>query len=388
MIKRNYPYLLSLFLTLFFVKDDYAQEKPELHIGGALRLNYNYSTWKAGQKARGGDFGYDVFRLNVNAKYKGIKMDTEYRLYSKSFGGGFLKRAWVGYDFNEQNDIQVGLTKVPFGIAANSHNWFFGLNYYMGFEDDHDMGIKYTHTGDQWEYALAFFKNAEELDFGSTSDISDSRYAYDVGSLTQEDGSIAYRNKEINQLNGQVNYKIGEDNVRHKIGLSLQYGGLYNLDTQKSGQHHALAAHYELDVDRWDIKAQVTSYRYQPKAPDGESRKVIAMTAYGAPYLVASKANVYTLAAGYTLPLSWGPVSSVVLYNDFGFMDKKDRDFSDTFMNVTGAMFTAGQLITYLDIAAGKNQPWLGPDWTDGLAKGNPTAKWSARFNLNIGYYF
>jgi hypothetical protein len=33
-----------------------AQDKPELEIGGAVRFNYNLSSWKEGQKKRGGDF--------------------------------------------------------------------------------------------------------------------------------------------------------------------------------------------------------------------------------------------------------------------------------------------------------------------------------------------
>ena len=381
-------YLITIVLLLILANASYGQDVPELHLGGALRFNYNYSTWKEGQKNRGGDFGYDVFYLDVNAKYKGLYLDGEYRVYSKSFGGGFLKRGFVGYDFSDHNNLQIGLTKVPFGIATNSHNWFFGLNYYLGFEDDYDMGIKYSHSDDHWDYAIAFFKNAEELDFGSNSDVSNSRYAYDIGSLSNQDGSLSYRNKEVNQGNVSTSYKFGADNWHHKIGLSAEYGGLYNLDTKKSGHHHAIALNYELDVNRWDFKAQVTNYGYHAVAPSGESKEVVAMTAYGAPYLVASKANLYTLASGYTLPLHLGPISSVVLYDDFGIMDKMHEGFANSYMNVTGAMFTAGPVITFLDIAAGKNHPWLGPDWTDGLGAGNPDANWSVRCNLNLGFYF
>ena len=377
--------ILGFFLNVYPTE---GQQKPQLEIGGALRFNYNYSTWKKEQRQRGGDFGYDVFYVDVNAKYKGLKMQSEYRLYSKSFGGGFLKRGWIGYDFNENNDIQIGLTKVPFGIANNSHNWFFGLNYYLGYEDDHDMGIKYTHKGTDWEYSLGFFKNAEELDFGDNSDVSNSRYAYDVGTLSSENGTLSYRNKEVNQLDGRIIYILSNTELSQKLGASLQYGGLYNLNTRRMGCHYAFAFHYELEVKKWDFKAQITKYQYLPESPIGESNDVIALTAYGAPYLAASKAFLYTLASGYSIPLDWGPVKNLTLYDDFGFMDKAQDSFSNTYMNVTGAMIAAGDIIVYLDIAAGKNHPWLGPDWTGGLGAGEPDASWSARCNLNIGYYF
>ena len=38
--------------------------------GGALRFNYNLSSWKEGQKKRLGDFGYDMFRINTAGTVK------------------------------------------------------------------------------------------------------------------------------------------------------------------------------------------------------------------------------------------------------------------------------------------------------------------------------
>ncbi|RIJ50238.1 hypothetical protein D1614_05420 [Maribellus luteus] len=363
----------------------FAQDKPELHVGGALRFNYNLSSWKEGQKKRGGDFGYDVFRINAKAKYKGVKLNAEYRLYSEGFGGGMLKQGWLGYDFTPENNLQIGLTQVPFGITQyNSHNWFFSLNYYMGLEDDHDMGLKYTHNGEEWLYAVAFFKNAEELGFGSNSDVSGSRYSYDVGSS----GDGLYRNKEINQLNLKVARKFEGNNSHHILGVSAQYGGIYNLDTENTGDHWALAGHYELTAGRWNAKAQASKYKYNTENPTGQTNDVIAMTAYGAPYLVAAEATTYTLGVAYTLPVEWGPISSLQFYDDFGYMDKKMDDFHDSYMNVTGVLITAGNVYTYIDAAQGKNQPWLGPVWTDALAAGTPDADWEMRFNINIGYYF
>lgn len=383
--KNQWKYLFLLVSISAF-----SQEKPQLRIGGALRFNYNYSTWKDGQQDRGGDFGYDVFRINAKGEYKGIKLNAEYRLYADDFGGGMLKQGWIAYDFNPKDEIQIGLTQVPFGITQyNSNSWFFSLNYYVGLEDDHDMGVKFKHRGEKWEYDLAFFKNAEELRFGSNSDISNSRYSYDVSSIDLDgDGSLDSRNKEINQLNGKVAYQLGNDKTKHKFGVSGEWGGLYNLDTKKTGDHYALAAHYELNRGNFGIKAQVSHYQHNPKNAEGERDDVVAMTAYGAPYLVASEATLYTLGVGYSIPVKWGPISNVHVYNDFGYMDKAMDHFKDSFMNVTGAMLTAGNVYTYIDVAAGKDQPWLGPVWTNALAQGTEDANWEMRFNINIGYYF
>lgn len=124
---------------------------------------------------------FDMFRVNFHASWKDVYLNAEYRIYSDAFGGGFLKQGWMGYRIDEDNEIQVGLSQVPFGIQQyNSHNWFFNITYYMGLEDDHDMGVIFLHVGENFEYQFAFYKNAEELRFGNNTEASPSRYSYDV----------------------------------------------------------------------------------------------------------------------------------------------------------------------------------------------------------------
>ena len=355
-----------------------AQETPEVSVGGALRFNYNLSSWKPEQKTRGGDFGYDLFRINANAAYKGVYLNAEYRLYSDAFGGGMLKQGWFGYRFNENDELQLGLTQVPFGIQQyNSNNWFFNLSYYVGLEDDHDMGIKYIHIGDKSEYHLAFFKNAEEMRFGNDTEISHSRYSYDV----------AGRNKEINQFNGKYVFKFG-DSFKHRLGVSGQYGGLYNLDTKRTGNHHGLALHYEVTYKNWNLKAEAMDIAHNPENSEEASREVISMAAYGAAYEVAADFNMYTLTLSRLISVEWGPMSALQVYNDFGYMQKHTNDFEDSIMNVTGILVTTGNIYTYIDYAAGYNHSWLGGNYINDFSRGNPDASWEARFNINIGYYF
>lgn len=343
-----------------------------------MRYNYNLSSWKEGQQTRGGDFGYDTFRIEARGSYKGITVNAEYRLYSEAFGGGFLKQGWLGYKFNEQDELRLGLTQVPFGIQEyNSHNWFFNLTYYLGLEDDYDMGIKYIHETDRLSFQFAFFKNAEETRFGSNTEVTPSRYSYD----------IAGRNKEVNQFNTKFIYKLGEERP-HELGASVQYGGIYNLDTEETGNHYGFSVHYEYTEDLWNVKAQAALVRHNPITPDSISSDRIMMAAYGSAYGVASDFEIYTLGISRSLPVDLGPVSRLEFYNNFGFMDKNRADYTDSYMNVTGVLVTAGNVYTYIDYAAGYNHSWLGGNYEDDFSVGNPDAKWEARFNINIGYYF
>ena len=370
---------LQLFFFIFiFSYSIQAQENLEVDFGGALRFNYNLSSWKEEQQNRGGDFGYDMFRINVLAEYESIYVNAEFRHYAEAFGGGMLKQGWFGYRFNEKNELQLGLTQVPFGIQQyNSHNWFFNLGYYVGLEDDHDMGIKYTNTAGNLEYQIAYFKNAEELVFGDVSAVSAARYSYDV----------AGNNKEVHQGNIKILYNWG-DSFKSRFGASMQYGGLYNILTHEMGDHYAFALHYEANYQLWNLKTEAMVVAHNPKNQAGNSEAVITMAAYGAPYEVAADFNMYTFAIARNVPVEWGPISNLQFYNDFGYMQKKETSFEDSYMNVTGVLITAGHLYTYIDYAAGYNHSWLGGNFVNDFAAGSPSAQWEARFNINFGFYF
>ncbi len=369
--------ILILFLISFSLFGQEESQKPTLKIGGALRFNYNLSDWKKEQVKRGGDFGFDVFRINVNAAWKKVSLNAEYRQYSVGFGGGMLKQGWMQYDFTDKALIQLGLSQVPFGIQKyNSHNWFFSLAYYVGLEDDHDMGLKYIYTGERLQWQLAFYKNAEELVFGDVSESSPNRYSYDVTG----------RNKEVNQGNLKLLYTIG-DNIVSKFGASLMYGGLYNRITHEMGDRYAAAVHYELTTGGFNVKLQAATYEFNPE-DSAQYKDRIAMGAYGFPYNIAAKANVFSAGIAYSVPVSWGPISNLQFYNDFSIIQKDHPGWEDSMENVLGCLVTSGQIYTYIDAAFGKNHPWLGPDWTNALADGNPEADWQMRFNINFGYYF
>jgi len=380
---KNY-FLLFLVFGSLLPYPNFAQEKnedeskPKLTIGGALRFNYNLSSWKPEMQERGGDFGFDVFRLAVNGAYKNLYINAEYRLYSEAFGGGFLKQGWLGYKLDDKREIQMGLVQVPFGIERyNSHNWFLNLPYYVGLEDDYDMGIRYSYMGDMFEYHAGFFKNAEELTFGNNSPASPHRYSYDV----------VGNNKEVNQINGKILYKPRLDNM-HKIGLSAAYGGLYNIETTQTGDHYALAVHYEYKSDDWFIKAQATKAEFNPENAAGNTRNIIQMGAYGTPYEVASNFEIYNFGISHLFYINRDFVEKIEIYNDFGYMHKRIDDFGDSYMNVLGVLINSGPVSTYIDYAAGYNHSWLGGDFDNEFSTGDPNAKWEARFNINIGYYF
>ena len=370
--------ILFLSFTYLFAQEEEAEKKMQLDIGGALRFSYNNSSWKPNQQKRGGDFGFEMFRINVNAIYGDVELHIEPRFYASEFGGAFLKYGWAQYNFNKKSHLKIGLIPAYFGAQQfNSHSWFFQLPFYLGFEDDHDMGISYDYESEKWQLDIGFYKNAEELIFADNSPVSDARYAYDFSG----------RNKEINQLNARFNYKFGKT-AKHKLGGTLQYGGIWNIDTRAVGKQFAAAAHYEMSYKNWGIKTQALTYNNQPENAQGERRDIMQMTAFGFPYNTAAKASIYTLGVSYSIPVEWGPITNVQLYNDYAYMDKAIAGWESTQMHVLGALVSANPVYIYIDIARGKHQPWLGPQWTNALVEGDTNNGWETRLNINFGYYY
>ena len=126
----------------------------------------------------------------------------------------------------------------------------------------------------------------------------------------------------------------------------------------------------------------------RPKNLEGEDRRTVSVAAYGAPYQIAAKASTYSATLSYTIPIYKGVLDEIRLYNDFSMMDKRDKEFNDSYQNVTGCMLSMGSVYTYVDYAMGKNHSWLGSDWDNAFADGIASNHWNVRFNINIGYYF
>ncbi len=390
---RAFLLILMSLLTLLSTKAKAETETDDpqlkLDLGGMLRLVYNSSSWKDAQQARGGDFAIDCFGITAKASYDKLYLDFDYRFNSIDFGGYFLRYGYFGYDFNQSSNLKLGLVPIPFGNADfNSNSFFFSLNYYYGLEADNDMGIAYTKKLDNWQFDMAFMKNAEDLNMSDKGDETYSRYAYDVASISDDEGNMIYRNKEINQLNARAIYAFGNGKLKSRLGASVMYGALLNLDTEKLGSRSAWALHYDADLGRFNFKAEMLQFKYAAQNPEGQDNRVTAMAAYGSAYLVASEATNYTVSLSYCLPIKSQLVNSITVYNDFGIANKKESSFSNSLMNVTGMVISAGPIYMYMDWAMGKNQAWFGNDWENALAQGSTNASWNYRFNINLGFYF
>ncbi len=341
-------------------------------VGGALRFNYALKNFDDNQQSRRGDMGLDIFRLNLDGRKGNIILSTEYRFYSYM---NAIHHGWLGYDFDDGGQLQLGISQVPFGLLPyDSHNFWFGVPYYIGLGDDYDAGVKYVFDGQPWNIQLAFYKNAE---LGNASDLE--RYSYDLVTT----GSTP--NEETNTVNGRIAYLFGEaSECQHELGLSLQWGQVYNRDTDKNGDQWASAVHLDSRCGRWNFQFEGGRYVYSPQNPLGVSDETVTFGAFGGSHEVAAKANFGVANIAYNLPVAGLGVDILTCYNDFSVLSKDAGGFANSYLNTTGCAIGVGPTFTYIDIVRGRNMLFF----SDGSLAGGGSNDWDTRLNINLGYYW
>jgi hypothetical protein len=355
------------------------KKESGIHVGGAVRTNYSYTSYDDGNKNRGGDFDFDIFRLNFSGDVGDVQLNAEIRFFDYMTA---VKYAYAAYDFAEDWQVQAGITKVPFGNwPYNSHNYFFGTTYYVGLEDDHDLGVLFKRKiADNWQIDLGFFKNDELGGVDGYVDDRSDRYSYDVvGFRSADEGIYAEPGNAIGEYNtfsGRYGYHFEHEGGKTELGISALSGGLHDGE-DRAGDYYAWAVHLNSTIGPWNFQLQHGEYNY-----DIDNVNRMAVGAYAFYDSIAAEATMTNANIAYSLPVEWGPVTDLQFYNDYGIIYDKSDNSADTWMNVTGVSVAAGGLFTYFDFVQAKNQPFVG-----GSVAGD-SDETETRFNINIGYYF
>lgn len=363
----------------------YAQREAQkaedtIRVHGAARGQLSYEDFNAGNRDRAGDFDFDMLRINLDGAIDDVLFSAEYRFYQYM---NTIHHAWIGYDFTDTFQGQAGIHQVPFGILPfNSHNYFFSSNFYLGLEDDYDMGVKFIYDDAPLNLQAAFYKNDEQGGVDGFVDNRSDRYSYDVVGFRGSGEGIfadpANPVAETNTFNGRAVYIFEHaDNYATKIGVSGQYGKLHD-STSTVGDNSAYAVHLNGFYDRWNLQLQAAQYEYDMDS----GAQTMAVGAFSFFDTIPAEATIYTGNLSYSMPVDYGPISNITFYNDYSLVTDKSAGLSDTWMNVSGFSVTAGGLFAYFDFVMARNQPFIGSS----LA--NDADDTNARFNINLGYYF
>ena len=358
-----------------------------LKVGGAIRANYAIGDYpETGGASRsfddGGNFALDTFRINLDYENGPYLGKLEYRWYN---GYNFLHTGWLGYQFDENRQIQVGVNRVPFGPGPYgiSQSWFFDQHYYLGLSDDMDLGVKYHQSTDNWDWDVAYYVSDEGSYTGSSH--QSARYSYDV---VNESGD-GYEERNQFNLRGIRHFQHGE--IGTDLGFSLQYSQLKSRGSQDDGQHYALSGHMLNKWQAFTLATQLTYYRFDVdrNQPLG-TNKLVQMGAYDFPSTTAAEAWLPAISLSYrydTDQLPW--LDYVMPYVEYSVLLKQEHDFNDSALATVGAAWASGNWYIYTDLSASNGNEFIGGDDPFGDRLGaNQNDDWQTRFNINFGYYF
>ena len=401
------------------VEDPKIQFGP-VTVGGAMRVNYvlgSYAVDDSGDGPyRGGNSGnieLDTFRINMALAHENWIGAFEYRWYSdygQSFPASysFLHTGWLGYQFDEDSHIEVGVNRVPFGPAAYgvAKSYMFDMHYYLGLADDMDLGVKYATSVGDWKLDFAYYLRSEGSYLGRSLD--STRYSFDIvrwNESVDDDGNVIYGGQENgfderNQLNFRAIRSMEIFNADSELGTSLQYGQLKGTETD-DGDHWAASAHM---INRWgkiELASQLTRYEYSIDSDNPwQTDQLIPSGAFDFAWFLASKAWVpaISLSSTHTPNIAW--IDKIIPYIEYSHVVKDESSFNDSQMFAIGSQFYRGNWLIYTDLILSNGNWFIGNEADDGGADNynrvdgvgdwgtNGNDRLNTRFTINLGYYF
>ena len=350
-----------------------ADDDPDgISFKGALRFNAFWSDSREAVKGTRGDSGLDLFRVGAEGSIDNVMLSAEYRFYPFMDA---IHHGWIGYEFDNEDQVQVGITRVPFGLLPYaSHNFWFGVPYYIGFADDYDLGVKYVHQDGPLDFQVAFFKNSE---LASATDLG--RYSFDVVSAGQA------RNEEANQINVRAAHTFGLGTTcSHEVGVSGQWGELYNFDTRRRGDHWAAAGHLDTRCGRWNLQLEAARFEFNPEQPAALGNDTLRLGGFETSYDIAAEGTFGVANIAYNVPIDSAAIDQLICYNDYSVLFKDRSGFRKSQLNTTGCLVSKGPIFLYLDLIQANNMVFFG----NGSLAGDGEDDWKTRLNINIGYYW
>jgi hypothetical protein len=345
--------------------------------GGAVWVNYSNQSWKSPDQGKKRGLNFDNVRLAFDGTYgEHLLFSAQYRVYSYTRA---LHHGWFGYRWGDSNQIELGITQVPFGLLPfATHSFWFGLGYYLGMEDDYDAGIKWHREDGPLDLHLAYFINEELNDATNLA-----RYSVDI----VRDGD--QQNEETNQFNARVAYTFGDGTANSsEIGISGEFGQLDNLTTTETGTHWQAAAHYKGNYGDWNPELQVARYEYEPENPPGVDDRLVLMGNLTSTRLVAAKGTLVNLNIRRFWDVNWGPFEKFNAYLNYSHQFKDENEFEDSQLVNPGCVFQAGPFWIWVDALFGKNAWYLNDSPENSGPGPGGTDNWEYRFNVNFEWYF
>lgn len=358
--------LVAVLLLLLAAHPAWAvPEEDGIDLGGAIRFSVGWRDYGSG--SGNGRPELELLRVDAAGRRGPAIFSLQYRWYD---GFDAVHHAWAGWSFDGERDLRVGIQQVPFGLLPYaSQSFWFGSGYYLGIEDDHDLGVVYRdERGERSWHGGVFVR--DEYGTGANYD----RYSFDVATTA----ALPYREVEHAVLRHAR--RFGRDDWALEWGASGMLGRVEDRTDASTFRHFAVALHLQAARGPWTLQGQWAHYDYDLP---GER---IALSAFMFPFEVAARADVLSFNVFRDFDMSGRWLDSLRCYNNLSTTRASGPGLADSWLNVTGCSIGKGAMFTYVDWIAGRNMWFVGGP---GIGISEPGGdRWRSRLNINIGFYF
>ncbi|MFB4390411.1 hypothetical protein RAC97_04930 [Pseudomonas sp. LS_2] len=360
-----------------------------LDIGGAVRARGDFDP-----DENISEFSLDNVMLTATytsdswigaAKYRFYGGDYPFRATTDKLGDvSFPEYAWIGYKFDENRQVQIGLNKVPFGLQQYFGSMFFEtLGNVIGLEDVQDLGVKYIQQVGEWNFQGGYY--ISPADQGKGTSRGGRTWSPSVAAADDYvvDGS---NNKERDIVAARLvrNFKMG--NWQSEVGGSILTSSLENRDTDSKGRRNAVAIHYKGKNGPWGVQLQAARQVMNPKNPGTD--KLVSFGALDGTFNVASKGDLYVADLSYDIADKFGWLTNIKVYGNYSLFDKDESTFKDSQRFILGTSFSVGRFFVAVEWLNGKNDPYVGASSYTQSAGAGGSNQWENQLYTNIGYYF
>lgn len=365
------------------------QVTDNLDLGGAIRARWDYDPDRDIQK-----FNFDTAFLTAKYTSDTWIAAAKYRFYGRAYpyqytnhvgAIQFAESAWVGYKFNANQQVQVGLNQVPFGLLPYYGSTFYEtLGNVIGMEDVEEVGVKYIQQTGDWNIQTGYYlrpawqgKGTSKGDTYSSVVSNSDSYVAD-GSNNQERNAVALRVTKAMDIGGW----------KSEIGVSGLTSTLRNSDTHEDGRKNDIAIHYKGKNGPWGVQMQAARQQMSPRNPGTDA--LVTLGGYDGTYNVASRGNLYVADLSYDVAGKYlaDEISGITLYTNYSAFTKSDDSFKTSQRLILGTSFSVGKLYIATEWLFGKNDNYIGgSSYTQSLGAGGSN-QWENQLYTNIGYYF
>ena len=271
---------------------------------------------------------------------------------------------------DEDSQLSLGITRVPFGLQNYlSDSFWYSINYYLGLEDDFDLGAVYHKKSGLHSWKAGLFISDELADADEFA-----RYSFDVAQVS---GSAF---KENGQLNFYYQYTPQWfQQQQSTLGFSLQLGRVEHQNAGNS-RHWAWSAFYRQPYNQWQTTLQYSQYHYDIDAQQ------IVFSAFDFPFPIAKKAHSIVLNQSYRFSDLPRFMDTALVYTEVGVVDSSDSGSDKSVQLVVGSNVISGNFVFYLDYIYGNNM-WFSGGSGVGVYFPDDIGS-TARINLSTAYHF